>query len=165
DLRPTEPSAAAEAAVRAVRDPLREHGFELTTEIDDEVPPVQGDPDALEQAALNLLGNAMKYSGDSSVIDLRVFRRDGHAVLEVEDRGIGIPPEERERIFEEFYRLGAEEQDVPGTGLGLTLVSHVAREHGGRVTVESEPGEGSTFGLWIPLEEESGGEESWEQKS
>lgn len=154
DLRPTELSAAAQAAVRALQYPLQEHGFDLTVEIDEDLPAVLGDPDGLEQAALNLLGNAMKYSGESPEIALRVYRRDAHAVLEVEDHGIGIPDREQDRIFEEFHRVASEREDVPGAGLGLTIVSHVAREHGGRVTVDSTLGEGSTFGLWIPLPEE-----------
>jgi signal transduction histidine kinase len=69
------------------------------------------------------------------------------------DRGIGIPPEDQKRIFEKFYRAPVRENELlPGTGLGLTLVEHVARAHGGSVAVESRPGEGSTFSIRIPLE-------------
>jgi two-component system sensor histidine kinase SenX3 len=113
----------------------------------------RADPDALEQAVLNLLTNAMKYSGDSRDIDLRLRRTDGEAEVQVVDRGIGIAAEEQARIFEKFHRVPTRENELlPGTGLGLTLVEHVARAHGGRVIVESRPGEGSAFSIRIPLE-------------
>jgi signal transduction histidine kinase len=141
------------AAARAVQYPLTSQGFRLTMEVDEELPMARGDPDALEQAVLNLLTNAIKYSGDSRDIGLRLRRVDGSAEIQVVDRGIGIPAEERKRVFEKFYRVPTRENELlPGTGLGLTLVEHVARAHGGHVTVESCPGEGSTFAIRIPLE-------------
>jgi signal transduction histidine kinase len=71
------------------------------------------------------------------------------------DRGIGIDPREKERIFEKFYRIPSEENKrLPGTGLGLTLVSHIVKSHGGRIEVESAPGKGSTFSIYLPLEKE-----------
>jgi len=126
----------------------------LNAEVEDGLPPVRADADALEQAILNLLTNAMKYSGDSREIGLRLRRVDGRARIEVSDRGIGIAPEEQQRIFEKFYRAPTREnQLIPGTGLGLTLVEHVAKAHGGQVRVESEPGQGSTFAIELPLED------------
>jgi two-component system OmpR family sensor kinase len=111
------------------------------------------DRDAIEQAILNLLANAMKYSGESRDIDLRLKRADGQAVIEVEDRGVGIEEGERTRIFEQFYRVPTSgNQRIPGTGLGLTLVRHIAEGHGGFVTVESAVGRGSTFAIHLPLE-------------
>jgi len=102
---------------------------------------------------LNLLTNAIKYSGDSREVGLRLRRLEGGAEIQVVDRGIGIPPEDQKRIFEKFYRAPVRENELlPGTGLGLTLVEHVARAHGGSVAVESRPGEGSTFSIRIPLE-------------
>ncbi|MGH9255413.1 MAG: sensor histidine kinase, partial [Vicinamibacterales bacterium] len=91
-------------------------------------------------------------------IDLQV-RRDGDcALVSVTDRGLGIPAHEQGRIFEKFYRIGGADRDgIPGTGLGLTLVEHVARGHGGEVKVESVPGEGSTFSIVLPLLEASAG--------
>ena len=140
-------------AARTMEYPLRQKGFTLDVEIDEGLPDVRVDADALEQALLNLIGNAIKYSGDSREIGLRLFRRDRWAVIEVRDRGVGIDPRERERIFEKFYRVPSRENNViPGTGLGLSLVAHFVQANGGRIEVEGTPGGGSTFSLHLPLE-------------
>jgi len=131
----------------------------LKTEIEEHVPPALVDRDAIEQAILNLLANAMKYSGDSRSIELRLRSQDGTALIEVADHGIGIEPAEHARIFERFYRVPGPETDrIPGTGLGLTLVQHIAQAHDGRVTVKSAPGEGSTFSLVLPLDRDRSAE-------
>ena len=102
---------------------------------------------------MNLLANAMKYSGESRDIDLRLRSEDGEAVIEVSDRGVGIEPAELSNIFQRFYRVSSLENDrIPGAGLGLTLVQHIAEAHGGRVEVKSQPGIGSTFALFLPLD-------------
>jgi signal transduction histidine kinase len=94
----------------------------------------------------------MKYSGDSREIDLRLTARNGNAVIEVVDRGLGLSPDEQKRVFEKFYRAPSHESlSIAGTGLGLTLVAHIAAGHGGRVEVESAPGKGSTFRILIPI--------------
>ncbi len=132
--------------------PLSRQGFALRLAIAADLPPMAADADAIEQAILNLLSNAMKYSGQGREIELRLERQDGHAVISVTDWGVGIPVDEHERIFEKFYRVaGPELQLIPGTGLGLTLVAHTVEAHGGRVTVRSAPGEGSTFSMLLPL--------------
>jgi signal transduction histidine kinase len=152
-LEPTCLAEVAQAAARTMQYPLAQQGFRLRVDIEDALPTVRADPDAIEQAILNLLTNAMKYSGESREIDLKLQRHDRHAVIQVTDKGVGIPPAEQSRIFEKFYRVpSAENQRVPGTGLGLTLVQHIARAHGGRVEVQSEPGKGSTFSVHLPLE-------------
>jgi signal transduction histidine kinase len=140
-------------AARAMEYPLEQEGFTLNVDCQDRLPPVSVDPDALEQAILNLLTNAMKYSGDSREIDLRLGTENGHGVIEVTDRGMGIAPHELEHLTETFYRVPSpENQLVPGTGLGLTLVEHMARAHGGDLRVRSVVGEGSTFTIRLPLE-------------
>ena len=152
NLKPSSLAEVVRAAARAVQYPLGQQGFRLDAEVEDGLPPVRADTDALEQAVLNLLINAMKYSGDAREIGLRLRRVDGRARIEVSDRGIGIPAEEQKRIFEKFYRAPTREnQLIPGTGLGLTLVEHVAKAHGGTVRVESQPGQGSTFSIELPL--------------
>ncbi|HSM06055.1 MAG TPA: HAMP domain-containing sensor histidine kinase [Longimicrobiales bacterium] len=141
-------------ATRAVEYPLELEGFQLSVDIDADLPPVNVDADSVEQAVLNLLTNAMKYSESSRDIVLGVHRRNGQAVISVTDFGIGIPREEAERLTKKFYRVPSPENGrVPGTGLGLTIVEHAARAHGGHLTVESEPGRGSTFSIHLPLEE------------
>jgi signal transduction histidine kinase len=143
-----------EASVRAMRYPLEQKQFELRVNVNDHIPPMNVDRDAIEQAVLNLLANAMKYSGDSRDIELRLRAEDSTAVIEVADHGVGIDPAVQRRIFEQFYRAPTgDNQNIPGTGLGLTLVDHIVKAHGGRVTVESGPGVGSTFSIHLPLTE------------
>ena len=151
-LRPTRLEDVAGSAARAMQFPLAQQGFELHLSIQDQMPEVEADPDAIQQAILNLLTNAMKYSGDARQIDLRLGARNGDAVIEVTDHGLGMAPEEKQHIFEKFYRAPSHESRlIAGTGLGLTLVAHIAKAHGGRVVVESSPGAGSTFSLFLPL--------------
>ena len=156
-LQPTSLAKIVHAAARAMQYPLAHQGFELRVDIEDGLPTARVDPDALEQAILNLLTNAMKYSGGSREIDLRLGTQDGQAVIAITDRGVGIAPEEQARIFEKFYRAPTPENRlIPGTGLGLTLVAHIAKAHGGHVEVRSAPGEGCTFSIHIPLEKNQG---------
>ena len=111
------------------------------------------DADAVGQAVANLIDNAIKYSGDDRAISVDARLEDGGLALSVADRGVGIPKTEHARIFEKFYRVGrSDTQGRRGSGVGLALVRHVAEAHGGRVTVESAPGEGSRFTLRLPLE-------------
>jgi two-component system phosphate regulon sensor histidine kinase PhoR len=150
-FRPVEPAGAVQAAVRALEYPLSQQGFRLHMAIEDSLPRITADRDALEQAVLNLLSNAIKYSGDARDIELGLYHENGEVVLKVTDHGIGIAPEEHSRIFEKFYRAPApENQFIPGTGLGLALVAQIVKAHGGRLAVDSAPGQGSTFYLRFP---------------
>jgi signal transduction histidine kinase len=143
------------AAVRAMEYPLKQQGFELDIRNDEGLPQVRVDRDAIEQAVLNLLSNAMKYSGESRTIGLGVHREGDFAVIQVVDKGVGIELKDQDRIFEKFYRVPAHgSQSMPGTGLGLSLVAHIAKAHGGSVKVESGPGKGSAFSIILPLESE-----------
>jgi len=145
-----------QTAARAIQYPLTQQGFELHLDIEEDLPPVRADADAIEQAILNLLTNAMKYSGENRQIRLRLLRHAGRAVIEVTDYGVGIHPDAQERIFEKFYRAPTpENQQIPGTGLGLTLVAHITNAHSGHVEMQSAPGEGSSFSIYLPLEEET----------
>jgi signal transduction histidine kinase len=112
---------------------------------------VRADPDAVRQAVLNLLDNAVKYSPDRKPVTVGLTDGPEEAVLAVTDRGMGIAPEDRERIFGTFFRSAPAVQRHPtGVGLGLRIVSHIMAAHGGRVEVESEPGTGSVFRLFFP---------------
>ncbi len=151
-LRPVALPGLVRSVVTSFGPLLEQAGYKLETAIEDDVGEAKADPDALEQAILNLLANAMKYSGASREIHLRLARQDGRAAIEVRDFGIGIPAGEQRRIFESFYRVpSSENRSVPGAGLGLTLVRHVIEGHGGEVLVESAPGKGSAFTLVLPL--------------
>ncbi len=112
---------------------------------------VRANPLLLEQALVNLIDNAVKYSGPGGSVRVRGGRAGGEVVLSVEDDGCGIAPEHIPRIFERFYRVDkARSRKLGGTGLGLAIVKHVAQLHGGRVEVESAVGEGSTFRIVLP---------------
>jgi signal transduction histidine kinase len=151
-LEPAALRDVVQASVRAIQYPLAQQGFSLQLTVSDGIPPVAVDRDALQQAILNLLTNAMKYSGPHREIGLRLYAENGTAMIEVSDRGIGIDETEHARIFEKFYRVPIpENREISGTGLGLSLVAHIAEAHGGRVQVKSRPGEGSTFSILLPL--------------
>jgi signal transduction histidine kinase len=152
-LEPASLADVVRAAVRAIQYPLEQEGFLLHVDLDEDIPPIAVDRDALQQAMLNLLTNAMKYSGEQREIGLRLRAEPGAAVIEISDRGIGIPEREQRRIFEKFYRAPIpENREISGTGLGLSLVAHIAAAHGGRVEVTSRQGSGSTFALLLPVE-------------
>ncbi len=130
-------------------------------EVDASSPPItmQADADAMALALHNLLDNAVKYSGDDAHVAVS-WRQDGSRVaLSVRDSGIGIEPGERERIFERFVRgSGAAAQKARGTGIGLAVVKQVVTGQGGEVAVDSAPGQGSTFTIWLPLAPARNGE-------
>jgi signal transduction histidine kinase len=149
---PVDLSGIVADAAQTMRYPLARLGFDLHLDVPSEAPVVRGDGDAIKQAILNLLANAIKYSGSSREIGLRLVRRNGSAVIEVWDRGVGIAREDQSKIFGKFYRVSSpENQSIAGAGLGLALVSHIAAAHGGAVAVESAPGIGSTFSIALPL--------------
>lgn len=138
---------------RSMAFPLSQAGFTLRVECGTDVDVVKADYDALAQAILNLISNAVKFSGEQREIDLIVTKRGGNAIIQVRDRGRGMTASVRQRVFDRFYRApDAEQAGIPGNGLGLAVVAHVAAGHGGSVDVESEPGTGSTFSLYLPLE-------------
>ncbi|MFC6825963.1 sensor histidine kinase [Halopelagius fulvigenes] len=115
---------------------------------------VEGDPDQLRQLLQNLVSNALEYSGDAPPKVSISARKDGDSEVRVSvrDEGIGIDPDEQERIFEIFQRLHTREE-YSGTGIGLALCQRIVERHGGEIWVESEPGEGSTFSFTLPAAE------------
>ena len=118
----------------------------------DTLPPAMIDADAIGQAIHNLLDNAVKYSGESREVRVRLAREGDGALIAVQDRGIGIATEEQDKIFERFHRVSTGLlHEVKGSGLGLSIVHHIVQVHGGRITVLSEPGRGSTFTIHLPL--------------
>lgn len=112
---------------------------------------VDGDPRLLRQALVNLLDNAIKYCGKGDRIEMSARAVEGGAELAVSDTGPGIPYEHGERVFERFYRVDrGRSRERGGTGLGLSIVKHVAEAHGGTAAVESRPGAGATFRIFVP---------------
>jgi two-component system, OmpR family, phosphate regulon sensor histidine kinase PhoR len=141
-----------EAALSTLEHPIQQKGFSVHLEIADEPVEVEADAGAMEQALLNLLTNAMKFSGDSREIGVSLLLRDKHAVIEVADLGIGIPVEHRRRVFERFFRIPlAEHQAVPGVGVGLTLVEGILKAHHGTVEVRDNTPKGVIFSLHLPV--------------
>jgi len=113
---------------------------------------LMGNRFGLEKAITNLIGNAVRYTPDGGSVEVTLQTKSGFAVLQVSDTGIGIPAEDQERVFEEFYRARNARKSVSiGSGLGLALVKKVIEDHGGWVILSSTEGEGSTFRLWLPL--------------
>jgi len=116
------------------------------------LPGLLADADLIAQALTNLLANAIKYSPIQTEITIAGYADENDLIVDVIDRGYGIPATSLTRIFEKFYRVPrVEDADVPGTGLGLALVREIVELHGGRISVKSEPGVGSTFSLRLPL--------------
>jgi signal transduction histidine kinase len=131
---------------------LEDAGFHYEVTLPDQVPMVLGDGRALQHCLLNLLDNAVKYSRERKELKVAVASENGQVSLSVADKGIGIPPEEKDRIFEKFARVETGlVHDVKGAGLGLSLVDMLVRAHHGRVEVNSTPGEGSTFTILLPV--------------
>jgi signal transduction histidine kinase len=130
---------------------LSQTGFSLKAKVSDEPLIAFVNRDAVTQLLMNLLDNAIKYSGTSKEILVQAGRREGQIAISVTDYGIGIAREERDKIFDKFYRVSTGlVHDVKGSGLGLSIVKHIVEAHRGKITVESQLGAGSTFTLFFP---------------
>lgn len=145
---------AVRGVLRILRYPMRMKGTSLRLRFARPAPVVRADPDAVAQALVNVVANALKYSPDAPRVRIVTTRGTAEAAVAVEDRGIGIAPGEAERIFTPYFRSAdAEVRRRPGAGLGLSLVRHILDAHGGRVEAANRPGGGSTFTLVFPLAE------------
>ncbi len=130
---------------------IRSRGFDVTVDIDDPIDEQLWDRDAVSRALLNLIDNAMKYSGDVKLLHITLRQTEEHVVIEVRDCGIGIDAADIEHIFDPYYRAQfSDTQTRRGAGLGLTLVQQIVVSHGGRIEVESITGAGSTFRMLFP---------------
>lgn len=130
---------------------IRSKGFAVGVTIDDTIGEQMWDRDSVSRALLNLIDNAIKYSGEDRRIDVELRQTADHIVLEVKDHGIGIDSKDAARIFDPYYRAKFSDTTTRrGAGLGLTLVQQILASHGGLVELESVPGQGSTFRLLFP---------------
>lgn len=149
---PVDLNEVATATVESLRPRLEHLGFRVDLDLKDDLPPARADATAITHCVLNLIDNAIKYSRQRREIRVASGVRNGWVTLSVSDRGIGIAPGDRKRIFEKFVRLEhGLVHDVRGAGLGLSLVDQIMRAHGGRTEVQSAMGEGSTFTLVLPV--------------
>jgi signal transduction histidine kinase len=149
----TEIESVVDEALMSVDARRERDGFTISvTRSAHELAPVNIDTQAMKQVFVNLLDNAMKYSGGSRRIDVAFSSRDNAVAVSVVDLGIGIAADEQQRIFHQFYRAAsAIEERVTGTGLGLAIARHVVHAHGGRIEVDSHLGSGTTFTVLLPL--------------
>jgi signal transduction histidine kinase len=151
EIRATDLKPVVADVVEIVKWAVADEGLGLAVDLPDGPVRVMADPDAVRQALLNLMDNAVKYGGKKKRIAVRLAVTGDGAEISVGDNGIGIPAADRDRIFEAFYRSPeAARHDPKGVGLGLMIVKHVMDAHGGSVEVVSEPGRGATFTLRFP---------------
>ena len=130
---------------------MHSKGFDPVAELETGLPVVQADEEALFEAVINIIDNAVKYSDTEHYLAVRSRKSGSGVCIEVEDHGVGIAPSDQGKIFDLFYRvpsLGG--HDRKGTGIGLSLVKHIMNAHRGTITVASTPGKGSTFSLQFP---------------
>lgn len=148
--QPLQAEGLVRRAVERVKARSTGHDFELRLPAG--LPSVEADPRRLEQVLRNLLDNAVKYSPEGGLISVSAAAADGMVAIEIEDEGIGIPPEDQARVFERFYRTpGAEAVSRRGVGLGLSICRGIVEAHGGRIWLESRVGEGTKVSFSLPL--------------
>ncbi len=139
------------AALDAIGDRVQPPGCRLELRIEKDLPDIIGDRDALVSALVNLLDNALKYSGDEKKIELRSYASNGCLYFEVQDNGIGFPKSAAKKIFNRFYQVDQTlSRRAGGCGLGLSIVKFIVAAHNGSITAKSQPGRGSTFTLQLP---------------
>ncbi len=134
---------------------IQEKNLDLAVEAPPELPAVYGDPDMLTQVLINLVDNAVKYTPAGGKITVRALVEEADIKVAVEDTGVGIPPESLPRVFERFYRVDkARSRELGGIGIGLAIVKHIIKVHGGKTHVESKVGKGSVFSFTLPIEKD-----------
>jgi CheY-like chemotaxis protein/anti-sigma regulatory factor (Ser/Thr protein kinase) len=152
--------AALEYALSLVRERASIHGIKLTLDVADDVGVIEADELRFKQVVLNLVSNAVKFTPDGGRVSVEARNVGQDLVVTVSDTGAGVPPEDRERIFESFQQGARGAPKEEGTGLGLTLCRRIVELFGGRLWLDSEVGSGSTFGFAIPLPTSAGAGES-----
>jgi signal transduction histidine kinase len=125
-------------------------GHQIRCQLPAERLPIRCDPLRIEQVITNLVSNAIKYSPAGGRVDVQLSREDNGVLIAVSDQGLGISEEDQQRLFEPFRRVGLSMETIPGVGLGLFVVRRIVEAHHGRINVESSPGKGSCFRIWLP---------------
>jgi signal transduction histidine kinase len=154
NFRETDVADLVRSTLESYRYEIEQNGFQFEQKIDDNLPQLRVDREAIARSLLNLVNNAVKYSATEKYLRVCLYRSNGSVNLEVADHGIGIPANEQPKIFEKFYRVGDPlVHNTKGSGLGLSLVRHIVRAHHGDVKVESTPGKGSKFVITLPVQD------------
>jgi signal transduction histidine kinase len=152
-FRETDMADLVRSTLDSYRFEIEQNGFQFEQKIDNDLPQLRVDREAIARSLLNLVNNAVKYSATEKYLGVHLYQRNGGVNLEVVDHGIGIPLKEQLKIFEKFYRVGDPlVHNTKGSGLGLSLVRHIVQAHGGVVAVESAPGRGSKFIITLPVQ-------------
>jgi len=152
-FRETDVADLVRSTLESYRFEIEQNGFQFEEKIDNDLPQLWMDREAIARTLLNLVNNAVKYSASEKYLGVHLYRHNGGVSLEVVDHGIGIPEKEQLKIFEKFYRVGDPlVHNTKGSGLGLSLVRHIVQAHGGEVAVESELGQGSRFIITLPVQ-------------
>src|SRR5438309_3592111 len=153
EFKETNLAELVRATLDSYRFQIEQNGFAFEENISGDIPHLNVDGEAIDSSLLNLVNNALKYSKDQKHIGVSLYRSNGSVKLEVQDRGIGIAAAEQDKIFDKFYRCGDPlVHNTKGSGLGLSLVRHIAQAHGGEVSVESVPDKGSKFIIALPID-------------
>lgn len=151
-LQPVDLNEIVERVSTTYTTHLHHTGFTFSVKQEAQLPIVLADPEAVSEALINIIDNAVKYSLNDKWVEVRTEKVDGKAIIAVEDHGMGIAPADQKKIFEKFYRVSsALVHNTKGSGLGLTLVDHIMRAHRGEVVLTSTPKKGSTFRLVFPV--------------
>jgi two-component system phosphate regulon sensor histidine kinase PhoR len=151
NLGPVDVKAAVEAVSNRLAPMARDKEVELILDVQQDLPPAHADAPRLEQILMNLAHNAISYTPEGGRVTLRAGRQGRGVAIEVVDTGVGMRPEEAERVFERFYKVDQGRTRTAGAGLGLAIARHLVDAQGGHLTAISDVGRGSTFSVLLPI--------------
>ncbi|MFW0860280.1 MAG: PAS domain-containing sensor histidine kinase [Dehalococcoidia bacterium] len=157
NLQPLDIRGFLEKTASEFRPAIEDKGQYLIMDLSPALPIIQADPPRLQQVLLNLLSNASKFSPEGRNITLRARTAGNELMIEVEDQGIGISPEEQQSLFKPYHRVEQNRLTLPGLGLGLAISMQIVKAHGGRMSLTSELGQGSTFCFSLPVRSQKSG--------
>jgi two-component system, OmpR family, phosphate regulon sensor histidine kinase PhoR len=131
---------------------LKKKSIKVNLEFSPELPLLKADSNEINRLFTNIISNAMKYNKENGSINISVIQTGNYLVTKISDTGIGMKPEEKKKLFQEFYRIkNSQTKNIPGTGLGLSIVKRIVESYSGKIDVESEFGKGTTFIIYLPI--------------
>ena len=153
DFKPGNPGEVVSNTLESYRYHLEKKGFRINCEIENELPEIVFDKEAIEGVIVNLLSNAIKFSKEKKEVEIKLYKDSGNLIFSLADKGIGISEMDLPDIFNRFYRSKQQpEFEARGSGLGLTIVKHIIDAHQAKIQVESSPGKGTTFKIIFPVQ-------------